>query len=122
MPSCGGMRGVLLFLTFLVWLGIISQSQVSVPSSLLFLLIFCPLATTVDVERVFSRGHLVLPHVHNCLAIQSTHASLCVGVWSSLGLVKDSDIKMSVGKDDVVGKEEDLPENWDAITLVKLLE
>jgi len=50
MPSCGGMKGVLLFLAFLVWLGIISQSQVSVPSSLLFLLIFCPLATTVDIE------------------------------------------------------------------------
>jgi hypothetical protein len=29
---------------------------------------------------------------------------------------------MSVGKDDVIGKEEDLPENWDAITPVELLE
>ena len=86
------------------------------------MLIFCPLATTVDVERVFSRGRLVLPHVRNRLAVQSTRASLCVGVWSSLGLVKDSDIKMSVGKDDVVGEEEDLPENWDAITPVELLE
>ena len=85
------------------------------------MLIFCPLATTVDVERVFSRGRLVLPHVRNRLAVQSTRASLCVGVWSSLGLVKDSDIKMSVGKDDVVGEEEDLPENWDAITPVELL-
>src|SRR6266851_3106530 len=112
MPSYGGMRGVLLFLTFLIWLGIISQSQVSVPSSLLSLLIFCPLATTVDVERVFSHGRLILPHVHNCLTVQSTHALLCVSTWSLLGLVKDSDIKMSVGKDD------DLPENWDVITPV----
>jgi hypothetical protein len=86
------------------------------------LLIFCPLATTVDIKRVFSHGRLVLLHVRNHLAIQSTCASLCVGVWSSLGLVKDSDIKMSVGKDDVVGKEEDLSENWDAITPVELLE
>ena len=86
------------------------------------MLIFCPLATTVDIERVFSRGRLVLPHVCNCLAIQSTRASLCIGIWSSLGLVKDSDIKMSVGKDDVVGEEEDLPENWDVITPVELLE
>ena len=88
------------------------------PPSLLSLLIFCPSATTVDVERVFSRGRLVLPHVRNRLAVQSTRASLCVGTWSSLGLVKDSDIKMSVGKDDVVGKEDDLPEGWDVITPV----
>ena len=113
---------MLLFLTFLIWLRIISQSQVSVPSSLLFLLIFFPLATTVNVEQVFSYGHLILLHVHNHLAIQSTHISLCIGIWNSLSLVKDSDIKMSVGKDDIVGEEEDLSENWDAITLVKLLE
>ncbi len=91
---------------------------VSVPSSLLSLLIFCPLATTVDVERVFSRGHLILPHIHNCLAVQSTCTLLCVGTWSLLGLVKDSDIKMSVGKDDIVGEEDDLPKNWDVITPV----
>jgi len=89
-----------------------------VPASLLSLLIFCPLATTVDVERVFSHGQLVLSHVHNHLAIQSTCMSLCVGIWSPLGLVKDSDIRMSVGKDDVVGEEDDLSENWDVITPV----
>jgi len=81
------------------------------------MLIFCPLATTVDVERVFSHGHLVLPHVHNHLGVQSTHTSLCVGQWSSLGLVKDGDIKMSVGTDDIV-KEDELPEDWDAISIV----
>jgi hypothetical protein len=43
---------------------------------------------------------------------------LCVGIWSPLGLVKDSDIRMFVGKDDIVGEEDDLPENWDAITAV----
>jgi len=74
--------------------------------------------TAVDVERVFSRGCLVLPHVHNHLAVQSTCTLLCVGTWSLLGLVKDSDIKMSVGKDDIVGEEDDLPKNWDVITPV----
>ena len=118
MASCGGMRDVPLFLTFLIWLGIICQSQVSVPASLLSFLIFCPLATTVDIERVFSHGQLILPHIHNHLAVQSTCVLLCVGIWSPLGLVKDSDIRMSVGKDDVVGKKDDLPENWVAITAV----
>ncbi len=57
MASCGGMRDMLPFLVFLIWLGIISQSQVSVPSSLLYLmLILCPLAITVKVEQVFSCG------------------------------------------------------------------
>ena len=81
------------------------------------MLIFCPLATTVDIECVFSRGRLLLPHVCNCLGVQSTHASLCVGQWSSLGLVKDGDIKMSIGTDDIV-KEDELPEDWDAISVV----
>ena len=78
---------------------------------------FCPLATTVDVECVFSRGCLILPHVCNWLGVQSTHASLCVGQWSSPGLVKDGDIKMSLGRDDIV-KEDELPEDWDVILIV----
>jgi hypothetical protein len=87
-----------------------------IPDSTLTL-IFCPLATTVDVERVFSRGRLVLPHVRNCLGVESTHTSLCVGLWCSLGLVKDGDVKMSLCGDDVVGEEDDLPEDWDAISM-----
>jgi hypothetical protein len=81
------------------------------------MLIFCPLVTTVDIERIFSHGRLLLPHVRNHLGVQSTHASLCVAQWSSLGLVKDGDIKMSVGTDDIV-KEDELPEDWDAILIV----
>lgn len=74
----------------------------------------CHTATTVDVERVFSRGRLVLPHVRSRLAVQSTRASLCVGLWSSQGLVRDCDIKASLGADNV---EEDgeLPKDWDNI-------
>ena len=71
---------------------------------------FCPLATTVDIECVFSCGRLILPHIHNWLGVQTTHTSLCVGQWSSLGLVKDGDIKMSLGRDDIV-KEDELPED-----------
>ena len=76
--------------------------------------------TTVDVERVFSRGRLILLHVRNRLAVQSTRVSLCVGLWSSLGLVKDDDIKMSLSIDDIRGKEDDLSlsEDWDAISVV----
>ncbi|KJA19575.1 hypothetical protein HYPSUDRAFT_122396, partial [Hypholoma sublateritium FD-334 SS-4] len=38
-------------------------------------------ATSVNVERTFSRGQLILPYVRNRLSAQSTHAQLCVGNW-----------------------------------------
>ncbi|KAJ7933627.1 hypothetical protein B0H13DRAFT_1592206, partial [Mycena leptocephala] len=43
-------------------------------------------ATSVDVERVFSRGRLLLSHVWNRLSAQSTRALMCLapGVcWDS---------------------------------------
>jgi hypothetical protein len=82
------------------------------------MLIFRPLATSVDVEQVFSYGRLVLPHVRNRLGVRSTCTSLCVSSWSSLGLVKDCDIKTSLCGDDVVSEEDDLPEDWDTISIV----
>jgi hypothetical protein len=74
------------------------------------------LATSVDVERTFSQGRLLLSHVRNRLSVQSTRALLCLGVWSLMGYVKDMDVKAAtvlpeVGEDD----EYDLPYDWDAI-------
>ena len=46
-------------------------------------------ATSVDVERVFSKGRLILSHVRNGLSVQSTRALMCIGAWSRMGLVKD---------------------------------
>ena len=57
----------------------------------------------------------VLPYVHNHLTVQSTHTSLCVGLWSSQGLIKDGDIKAALGADEVIGAEDELPADWDAI-------
>jgi len=75
------------------------------------------IATTVDVERVFSLGWLLLPYVHSRLSVQSTRALMCLGSWSLLGLIEDSDIKAAIGLGDVIGKEEELSEDWDAIKL-----
>src|SRR5258708_3160842 len=49
-------------------------------------------ATSVNVERVFSCGRLILSHVHSRLSVQSTHALICLGSWSLLGLVKNADV------------------------------
>src|ERR1700677_3165502 len=73
----------------------------------------CP-AMTVDVERVFSQGRLVLSHVRSRLSVQSTRALLCLGAWCQLGLVKGTDIKVALGEE-VAGEEVELPSDWETI-------
>ena len=52
------------------------------------------------------------------LSMQSTHALMCLGVWSKLGFVTDSDVKVVVftlvelNEDDGENK---LDINWDSI-------
>jgi hAT family C-terminal dimerisation region len=77
----------------------------------------CILATSVDVERTFSQGRLLLSHIRNRLSVQSTRALLCLGIWSEMGYVKDKDVKAAtvlpeVGSDE---EEDDLGDDWDAI-------
>ncbi|KII83107.1 hypothetical protein PLICRDRAFT_119816, partial [Plicaturopsis crispa FD-325 SS-3] len=72
-------------------------------------------ATSADVERVFSKGRLLLSSVRNRLSAQSTRALMCVGAWSLLGFIKDADVRAVTILPDVVGEEEALPSGWDAI-------
>ncbi|KAG6807813.1 hypothetical protein H0H92_006346 [Tricholoma furcatifolium] len=48
-------------------------------------------ATSVDVERVFSRGRILLSHLRNRLSPRSTQALLCLGDWVQKGLITDRD-------------------------------
>ena len=73
------------------------------------------IATSIDVERLFSRGRLLL-HVRLRLSAQSTRALLCLGTWSTLGLVKDSDMKKVTELEDVEGKDT-LADGWDKIII-----
>jgi hypothetical protein len=74
-------------------------------------------ATSVDVERVFSRGQLVLSHVRSRLSAQTTRAILCLGCWSRLGLVRDGDVKAAALLPEVEGTDSDyeMEEGWDHI-------
>lgn len=73
-------------------------------------------ATSVDVERVFSKGRLVLSHVRNRLSVQSTRALMCLGNWSKLGLVIDKDVLQVAKLPDVPeGVEEKLDVGWDSV-------
>lgn len=75
------------------------------------------LATSVDVEHVFSQGRIVLSHLRSRLSVQSTQALMCLGAWSRLGFVKDSDIKAVVRLPEIPAntKEDVIAVGWDAI-------
>ena len=63
------------------------------------------LAASVAVERVFSKGRLLLSHIWNRLSAQSTRALLCLGAWSKLGYVDLDDLKAAASLPDV-GEDE----------------
>jgi hypothetical protein len=73
-------------------------------------------ATSVDVEHVFSRGRLLLSHVRSRLSVQLTHSLLCVGNWSRYGFIKDSDIDAAAMMHDI-DEDEELKDGWDKILL-----
>ncbi|CDO72042.1 hypothetical protein BN946_scf184943.g77 [Trametes cinnabarina] len=74
-------------------------------------------ATSVDVERVFSRGRLLLPHVRNRLGSQTTRALLCVGAWSDRGFINQWDLTEVAKLPEVSGDSEegDSSCQWDTI-------
>ncbi|OBZ79481.1 putative AC9 transposase [Grifola frondosa] len=74
-------------------------------------------ATSVDVERMFSCGRLVLSHVRSRLSAQSTRALICLGAWSRLGLVKDDDVKAVTVLAELEGEDQALEDGWDSIKL-----
>lgn len=72
-------------------------------------------ATSVNVKHIFSRGHLILSHVHNYPSVQSTRALLCVVFWLSMGFVKDEDVKAVTTMADVEGDDRVMEDGWDDI-------
>jgi hypothetical protein len=78
------------------------------------------LATSTDVEHVFSCGHILLSHICNLLSTSSTCAIMCLGYWSLMGLIKDNNIlevtklpDKPLGDEDGDGyKDED---DWDGL-------
>jgi hypothetical protein len=74
------------------------------------------IATSVDVERVFSKGRLVLSHIRNRLPVASTRALMCLAAWSKLGLVRDADLLAAAALPDVTEDEDELNVGWDYIT------
>jgi hAT family C-terminal dimerisation region len=65
------------------------------------------LAASVAVERVFSKGRLLLSHIRNRMSAHSTRALLCLGAWSKLGFVDIDDLNAAASLPDV-----GLDETW----------
>jgi len=82
----------------------------------MYLLMTNTTATSVDVERTFSQGRLVLSHLRSRLSVQSTRALLCLEVWSKMGYVKDIDLKSAASLPEVDGEEDELAYDWDSVT------
>jgi hAT family C-terminal dimerisation region len=74
----------------------------------------CPLATSVNVERVFSTGRILLSHIRNRLSVQTTRTLMCVGSWSKMGYIRDKDVKMMTVLPEVY-EDEMLEDGWDTI-------
>ena len=72
----------------------------------LFKLLTKSTATLIDVEQLFSQGHLVLLHTRSRLSVSSTQALLCLGSWSLMGLVRNEDVKAIALLDKIQGKIE----------------
>jgi hypothetical protein len=91
---------------------------------IIFVSLFCKLhtillATSVGVERIFSKGRLLLSHIRNRLSVQSTRALMCLGVWSLQGYVRDNDINVVTALEELVGEErmDELSADWDVINM-----
>jgi hypothetical protein len=75
-------------------------------------------AMSVSVERIFSRGRILLQHLQNRLSTQSVCALLCVGDWLKEGILTKEDIQKILDQTpEVVSDEEcELPEDWAKIS------
>ncbi len=115
-PFCGGLKSKLFILASPAWLATTFAFPVSLFLKLLDIFLIHFLATSIDVEHLFSKGQLILSHVHDRMSAGTTHELLCLDNWGTQGLVKMVDLK-EVSKllevlDDDASEEED---NFDMI-------
>ena len=85
-------------------------------SSFFFLIIYLtklPSASSVAVERVFSKGRL--SHIHNRLSAQSTRALLCLGYWGKMDLIKNDDLNAAASLPDAKNDEVWSDDDWSIV-------
>ena len=88
--------------------------QVS-PYLIIFLTKNTPSAFSFAVERVFSKGRLLISHIRNCLSAQSTRALLCLGYWSKLDYIMLDDLKAAASLPDAKNDEDWSDDDWSIV-------
>lgn len=69
-------------------------------------------ATSVAVERLFSKGRIFVSHLRNGLSAESIRALLCLNNWRTLGFIKDDDILSVTREDPANDAAEDVEDVW----------
>lgn len=64
-------------------------------------------ATSVYVERQFSRSRLLVSSIRNRLSAESIRQMMCLGCWSRQGFVEDEDFKVVASLPTVEEEEEE---------------
>ncbi|KAI9511659.1 hypothetical protein F5148DRAFT_958704, partial [Russula earlei] len=57
-------------------------------------------ASSVAIKCVFSKGQLIMSHIHNQLSADTTQALLCLGAWTKAGYVEDANLKYAASQPD----------------------
>ena len=99
----------------LSYLSIPGESSINLTCFLFNLLLAFFIATSVDVEHVFSKGRLVLSYIRNCLSVESTQALLCLGAWIKLDLISKEDIQTAANLPDIKKGEEEVEDEFDTV-------
>lgn len=76
------------------------------------------LATSVDVERVFSKGRLNLTYLRNRMSVQTFRALMCLDEWLKNNFITEKAMRAILKGEPEVDEEteEDVCEGWDKIT------
>nr|VWP02659.1 Non-specific serine/threonine protein kinase (EC [Ganoderma boninense] len=69
--------------------------------------LLCIPAMSMDVERVFSKGCLLLSHVRSRMSAHTTCAVLCLGAWSRAGYVKGINLQKAALAADLDSKDDE---------------
>lgn len=64
------------------------------------------------IERVFSKGRLVMSHIRNWLSADTTRALLCLGAWTKAGYVEAADLKYAASQPDTKDDEDWPDDKW----------
>ncbi len=74
----------------------------------------------MDVERIFSRGHVILSYLRNRLSVQMVQALLCIDEWIKVGIIKEKHIHDAIKGSKEMEEDDEamyVEDGWDNIDI-----